>query len=257
MGFRASGFRRVRGQICKRIRRRLHELGLHDLAGYRRYLQGTPDEWETLDSLCHITISRFCRDRRVFDWLRRRGLPELAAQSVMDGRNRLTCWCAGCAGGEEPYTLRIIWNLCLASRFKGMRFEIVASDVDPVMLARARNAVYSVGSLRELPADLKDRAFVPEDQKFRLRDSFRSGTRFLQQDIRCEMPDGPFDLLLCRNLVFTYFAEPVQRKLLSRMSGRVRGGGFLIVGRDEKISGDPAVFQAVGEAPGTYRRLWR
>jgi chemotaxis protein methyltransferase CheR len=120
MGFRVAGFRRVRGQVCKRIRRRLHELALGDLADYRRHLQFKPDEWETLDGLCHITISRFCRDRQVFDWLRRTGLPELAAQAVAEGRNHLSCWSAGCAGGEEPYTLRLIWDLCLAGRFHGI-----------------------------------------------------------------------------------------------------------------------------------------
>jgi chemotaxis protein methyltransferase CheR len=125
------------------------------------------------------------------------------------------------------------------------------------MLDRARKAVYPGGSLSELPADLKGRAFVRDGQKYRLRDSFRSGIRFLRQDIRCEMPAGPFDLLLCRNLVFTYFAEPVQRKLLSRISERVRGGGLLIVGRNEKIPSDSAVFRAVDGAPGTYRRQCR
>jgi chemotaxis protein methyltransferase CheR len=233
----------VRGQVCKRIARRLREAGVSDLDAYRRRLEADPEEWHRLDSFCRITISRFCRDRPVFDWLARVGFPGLADAALAMGRNKLICWSAGCGGGEEPYTLRILWDLCLAGRFPGLELDIVATDADPVMLDRARRATYSAGCLREVPHPWIGRAFADGVGEFRLRQDFRHDIQFIRQDIRQEMPVGPFDLVLCRNLAFTYFDKAVQRNLLSRISRRMVNGGILIIGRNETLPGGVSGFE--------------
>lgn len=235
LGLRPAGFRRVRTQVCKRIGRRLHELGLVDTAAYRQFVECSPKEWAVLDSFCRITISRFYRDRQIFEWLRDSGLPDLAVRALSERRNQLRCWSAGCGGGEEPYSLRIMWDLCVARRFPLLTFEIVATDADPAMLARARRATYSAGSLREMPEEWIEKAFSRMPAGYELCESARQGVRFLRQDIRREMPDGPFDLILCRNLAFTYFDEAGQRDLLAKIAARLRIGGFLIVGIGETI----------------------
>lgn len=255
MGFRPAGFRRVRGQVCKRIARRLHALELPDLDAYRRLLETDPTEWRRLDSLCRITISRFCRDRPVFDWLERTGLPGLADEAQAGDRNLLRCWSVGCGSGEEPYSLRIMWDLALARRFPALEFEIVATDADPALLARARTGIYQRGSLRELPDRWITGAFDVADGNYRLRRRFRQGVRFARQDIRRRMPAGPFDLILCRNLAFTYFDDPAQRRILARLAHRLRTGGLLAVGRKESIPEAGHAFRAEAEAPGLYR-LW-
>ena len=104
---RWAGFRKVRSQVCKRIRRRLTSLGLEDLDAYQRYLETHAGEWPHLDAMCRITISRFYRDREVWESLRRRALPALAAAAGERGDGVLRAWSAGCASGEEPYTLNI------------------------------------------------------------------------------------------------------------------------------------------------------
>ncbi len=83
MGFRWPGFRKVRGQVCKRVGRRLKELGLADLEAYREYLEVHPDEWAILDGFCRITISRFFRDRDVYETLGSDVLPELARRELV------------------------------------------------------------------------------------------------------------------------------------------------------------------------------
>jgi chemotaxis protein methyltransferase CheR len=254
MGFRPAGFHRVRGQVCKRIGRRLRALEVPDLAAYRRLLDDDPGEWAALDSLCRITISRFCRDRPVFEWLEKIGLPDLVGGVLAQGRTALRCWSAGCGGGEEPYTLRILWEECLASRFPALRLDVVATDAAPAMLARARRAAYQAGTLRELPESWVADAFTLSDGEYRLRERFRTGIRFLRQDIRRRMPSGSFDLVLCRNLAFTYFDEAGQRSVLGRIARRMIDGGILIVGRKENIPGDAAAFLPQPGAPGAYRR---
>jgi chemotaxis protein methyltransferase CheR len=253
MGFRRAGFQRVRGQVCKRVGRRLRALGLLDSDAYRRLLDADPDEWVKLDSFCRITISRFCRDRQVFEWLEQTALPDRVGKALAQGRTVLCCWSAGCGGGEEPYTLRILWDLCLAGRFPGLGFDIVATDAAPAMLARARRAEYQAGTLREMPESLVADAFIRVQGQYRLRQEHRAGIRFLRQDIRQRMPRGPFDLILCRNLVFTYFDEAGQRRVLKRIARRMTAGGILLVGRNERLPADASDFGEDHAAPGAYR----
>ena len=253
LGFRHAGFRRVRGQVCKRIARRLHALDLPDPRAYRQLLDADPGEWAKLDSFCRITISRFCRDRRVFEWLEQIALPDLASRALARDRAVLRCWSAGCGGGEEPYTLRILWDLCLASRFAALHFDIVATDAAPAMLARARRAAYQAGTLRELPKSLVADAFIRVQGEYRLRQEFRTGIRFFRQDIRQRMPRGPFDLVLCRNLAFTYFDEAGQRRVLRRIARRMIAGGILLIGRNERLPTDASGFREDHATPGAYR----
>nr|MDA8165433.1 chemotaxis protein CheR [Desulfobacteraceae bacterium] len=99
LDLRWPGFRKVRGQVCKRLARRLIELDLPDLAGYRQLLATRPAEWEILDSLCRISISRFHRDRRCFEELAGEVLPEIVRQAQATG-GPVRIWSAGCASGE-------------------------------------------------------------------------------------------------------------------------------------------------------------
>lgn len=105
---RWPGFRRVRSQACKRVSERISCLGLSGAAAYRNYLEEHADEWEVLDDCCRITISRFYRDEAVFRALEQSVLPHLAQAVRSRGGQTLACWCAGCASGEEPFSLAIL-----------------------------------------------------------------------------------------------------------------------------------------------------
>src|SRR5262245_42618359 len=95
MGLRWQGFRRVHGQVCKRIGRRLRALGITDLGDYRRTLEKTPEEWAALEGLCRVSISRFCRDRALWSLLGDPVLPALAAEASRGGERALRAWSAG------------------------------------------------------------------------------------------------------------------------------------------------------------------
>ena len=234
LGLEWRGFRRVRKQVCKRIARRMEALELMTVANYRERLLSVPAEWDELAAACRVTISRFYRDRVLFDALRFRFLPELARCAVEDGRG-LRCWSAGCCSGEEPYTLALILRLEVARQAPGLTFAIVATDADPVVLERARRACYPSSALTELPKDWTSTAFRREQGEWRLRAEYREGVCLVEQDLRAALPAGPFDLILCRNLVYTYFAESWRRTLTQAFAERLRRGGLLVLGKNEGL----------------------
>ena len=130
---RWPGFRKVRGQVCKRLSRRLVELQLPDLKSYREYLQDTPLEWPILDSLCRITISRFYRDHEIYHALYSRVFPELIAVDRQHNDKILSCWCIGAASGEEPYSLSLLWDFAGLQKH-GTKLRILATEVDQDMI---------------------------------------------------------------------------------------------------------------------------
>ena len=235
LGLRWAGFRKVRGTVCKRVSRRVRRLGLAKVAAYRAYLETHESEWRRLDAMCRIPISRFWRDRDVFDSLAREVFPALAAAALERGDALVRVWSVGCASGEEPYSLRLAWSLHAEAAFPSVGVRIVATDVDETMLARAEAGLYRRGSFRDMPPELVDRAFRQSDDLYEIRPEFRRDIAFLLQDIQSEMPEGPFDLILCRNLVFTYFDKPTQLDLLPKICARLRAGAGFVIGSDETL----------------------
>jgi chemotaxis protein methyltransferase CheR len=250
LGLRWPGFRKVHGTVCKRLRRRLRELELEHLDAYAAYLAARPEEWARLDALCRIPISRFYRDREVFQTLGAHVLPELARRVADEGEQEVYAWSAGCASGEEPYSLRIVWEETVQRQFQDVHLVITATDADPTMLDRADRACYSAGSLKDLPQEWCERVFTPQDDSLCLRPAYKEGTRFLLQDIRVTMPGGRFHLVLCRNLVFTYFDVEQQRKLLPELAAHLHPKAYLVLGSHEELPPGSTGFRpAFGSLP--------
>lgn len=253
LGRRWAGYRKVQHLVCKRLGRRLRILGLADLDAYRAWLESRPGEWPALDALLGVPISRFYRDRGVFESIGRDVLPALARAAREALCPTLDCWSAGCASGEEPYTLAILWRLRVQAAFPGLAVRIVATDSDAALLERARGGCYLGSSLKELPADLRAAAFEARGELWCVRPEYRD-VEFLRQDLRAEMPEGPFDLVLCRNVVATYYAPAIQREVLMRIAGRLRPGGALVLGIHEALPEGLAGFVPWPGARAVYRR---
>jgi chemotaxis protein methyltransferase CheR len=229
---RWCGFRKVRGQVCKRIQRRLNELGLESPAAYRSYLDAHPDEWQRLDSFCRITISRFYRDRAFFEQLEETVLPGVFRLALERGDSELRCWSVGCASGEEPYSINMIWK---SDETKDLPMRITATDVDKTVLERARCACYPKSSLRDLPERWVRDAFDSSGDDYRLKEEFRRDVTLVKQDIRHELPAGDYHLILCRNLALTYFSEELQKQVVAAILTRLVPKGFLAVGTRELL----------------------
>ena len=253
--YRWKGFRRVRRQICKRLRHRLLELELSNLNAYRSYLKEVNDEWKVLDSLCSITISRFYRNRSVFYTIQSEILPLLAETNRKRNEKEIRCWSAGCCSGEEPYTLSILWNLAVPKDLKdACSLRIVATDRESILLKRAECGIYSRSSLKDLPEEWIDRAFDRIESEYRFRETLKHNVVFLQQDIREQCPPDNFDLILCRNIVFTYFSEELQSVILKKIIEKLKSGGFLIVGAHESLPCQMDSMIPYGQSRSIYRK---
>ena len=250
---RWPGFRKVRRQVCKRLTRRIRDLGLGNFAAYRARIEADPTEWRMVDECCHITISRFFRERVVFEVLRASVLPDIAARAIREGRSA-QAWSAGCASGEEAYTIKILWDIEVARAHATAPLSIIASDVDAAILARARQGCFKPTSLHELPPLLAKQAFERMGSQYCVKSKHRQGIDFINQDLRSEMPGQLLDLILCRYVAFTYFAVPLQRKTLMRMLEWLRPSGYFVIGADEQLPDIVPGLRPLTNAPQIFQK---
>ncbi len=176
LGYRWPGFRKPRRQILRRIKNRMGALGLPGFAYYANYLEQNPSEWQTLDALCDVTISRFFRDRKLWDFLReevfRKWVDDKAGAADENSRMRMEhrIWSAGSCNGEEAYSAAITLaelGLINISDNTAARIQfhkpILASDRNDMVLQRARAGIYEAGALKELKPEERERWFVKVD----------------------------------------------------------------------------------------------
>jgi len=248
------GYRKVRRQVYKRIQQRLQSLGLVSLADYQTYLETHPEEWPVLDSSCWIPISRFYRDKGVFLFLEQDVMPHLARQISANGGGVLRCWSLGCASGEEPYSLSLLWTLKLQTQYPAVRLVILGTDIDQRAIARAQRGCYPLSSLRDLQDTWRAQGFDQTSEGFWIKPEFRDPLIFLEQDIRQATPEETFHLILCRYLPFTYFDAPLQSNTLRRIVERMHRGGALVVGSRETLPNGEFGLIPWSAKNGVYRR---
>lgn len=223
-----------RRNVRRRITKRMESLGVHDFRTYLRLLRVTPGEREAIRALLTVTVSRFFRNREVFDSVAREVLSPLAAKGMP-----VAVWSAGCASGEEAFTLRILWEE-LPGRKPDL--TILATDIDEECLRRAGKGLYPESSLREVPGKISRRYFREEGRRYRLREDVVRSVVFRKHDLLREAPPGKFDLVLCRNAAFTYFAVPHRVAIATAIAASVPPGGFLVLGRTERLPPEVSVW---------------
>lgn len=248
-----SGFRKVRRQVCKRVHRRIHELQLSGFQAYRKFLETSQEEWELLDSYCRITISRFYRDHVLYDYLGTQVLPQYIHAHPQ--RDQYTCLSLGCASGEEPYTMAILWKQAISDQFPGKSLRIIAMDLDPVLLERAEKAAYSAASLRELPAEWRESAFTREEEMFVLKPGYKGMVEFVQADIRKHRFTGSYQIVCCRNLVATYYSPALQVLLFRKIRKAMTEGAILLLGTHEALPDGVHGFRRDSRTRQIYRAV--
>lgn len=230
-----AGFRKVRKGIKKRLHRHMRRLGCENMGEYLALLELQPEQRAVCEGCLAVTISRFFRDRRLWEAMQERLLPELIRR-FGDG---LRIWSAGCAGGEEPYSLAMIWHLLAASHEKLPPLTILASDNQPQCLERARQGRYNIGSVKEIPPDMRSRFFTISrgGRRFEIRPELRQEVRWRQHDLLHGPAGSSFHLIFLRNNLLTYYQGAVLQGAFERIVQSLVQGGLLIVGSHERLPG--------------------
>ena len=243
IGLSPSAYRRR--NIKRRIVQRMESAGIHEFHRYLDLVRRDPEELEVLRSILVVTISRFFRNAKVFHFLSREILPRLAEKS------QPVAWSAGCASGEEPYSVRIAWKEMPADK-PGL--ALFATDADPVSLERAEAGSYPESSLWELPAALRRKYFRQEGNSYRICEAVRRSVQFRKLDLMRDPSPGRYDLILCRNAAFTYFRPEKRLAVAGMFAAALREGGYLVIGRTESLPRETAdLFEPVFPAGRIYR----
>jgi len=232
-----------RPQMERRIRSFADRRGIDSLSGYLQTLAADRDALEQFLDRMTINVSQLWRNPEQWDRLGGTILPELARAGT------IRAWSAGSSYGAEAYTLAAVCRRVAP----GCKVEILGTDIDARMVARARDARFSKADARGVPAAELKRYFVADGDDYRPVEELRRMMRFEQGDLlRDRTVQGIYDLVMCRNTAI-YFSEPVRDALHQRLANALRPGGVLVVGATERVT-DPRGCGLVAIHPFTYRR---
>ncbi|HUL23270.1 MAG TPA: protein-glutamate O-methyltransferase CheR [Thermodesulfobacteriota bacterium] len=221
-----------RGGIKRKVEHRIADLRLPTLEDYLLKVKKDPEETSRLSQILTVTITRFFRDRKVFDILESSLIPTVAKNK---GEGDLKIWSIGCANGEEPYSLSMLWKEKFEKDFPGIRLTLVATDINENLLVRAREGRYKESTLKEIPEGIVQRFFKMNDGFYVLDPSVRESVEFKKHDLIHEDPFPGMDIIFCRNLAFTYFSKECQVDVLKKIASSLRKNGYLVIGEDESL----------------------
>ena len=239
--------------VYSRLAKRLRALGLESFRDYCSFVAGSEGTDERMNMLAALTtnVTRYFREPHHFDHLKTKVLPDLVSRAKARGRVRI--WSAGCSTGQEPYSIALT-ILNVLPEAANLDVRVLATDIDPNVVATGRAAVYSDEAVQPVPAPLRDRWMV------RVRDGAREAwgageemrrlVSFRELNLMGHWPmKGKFDVIFCRNVVI-YFDEATQARIWSRFAPLLNPGGRLYVGHSERVT-DTAKFENDGLT--TYR----
>jgi len=235
-----TGYRR--SFLMRRVKHRAACLGCSDLRQYLAVLCASAGEGDRLIDTFLITVSTFFRNPAMFDTLAQTVVPELMERKRFDGNTELRAWCAGCATGEESYSLTMLLNEIQEEEQDKWKIHVFASDIDKAALEKAMHGLYGRDKLANVTLGMLDRYFTAARGCYQVNPAIREMVRFSWHDLTAleslAPPDsiyGAFDLVLCRN-VLIYFSKELQEAVFEKLFRVLAKGGYLILGESETIS---------------------
>ena len=228
-----AGYRKVRKGVKKRVCRHMQRLNCRDVTAYLGILDRQPTSRQECELLMTVSISRFFRDRRLWEMLESRWLPEIIAGNPL----KLKVWSAGCSCGQEPYSFKIVWEH-LKKRFESLpSLEITATDRHPGYLEHALKGIYSFSNLKEVAVE--DRIAFFECRKgakqFTVRHELKRDITWKMHHLLTDPPDQDFNIIFMRNNVLTYCRQEVQENALTGIINCLPPGGLFIIGCRERL----------------------
>ena len=239
--------------LHRRIQRRMEIEHVGPLAAYVDRLEATPEEVDRLADDLLIGVTQFFRDAEAFDTLDRIVLPALVERRMERPAGALRVWVAGCASGEEAYSIAILVHEHVSRLPASLPVQIFASDVDEQALDVARRGSYPKSIAENVTPERLARFFTETDAGYRICKEVRAMCVFSAHDILYDPPFSRLDLVSCRN-VFIYFDTDAQERLLPVLHYALRQGGVLFLGPSETIGGHPELFRPIDKKYRLFER---
>jgi two-component system, chemotaxis family, CheB/CheR fusion protein len=247
-GFDFTGYKRA--SLRRRVERRLDVVGLDGFDAYLDHLQVHADEFAALFDTVLINVTGFFRDADAWDYLRETVVPEILERN----RGPIRIWTAGCATGEEPFSLAMTFAQVMGLADFRERVKIYATDVDEDALARARAAVYDERRVQDVPPAYLERYFDRTGAGYVVVKELRRAVIFGRNDLVQDAPISRVDLLTCRNTLM-YFNAETQARMVRRMHFALVPDGVLFLGKAEMLLAHAELFTPVELKRRFFRRV--
>jgi two-component system CheB/CheR fusion protein len=241
-GFDFRDYKKV--SLRRRVQKRLDDLKISTYPEYERYLDAHQDEYTKLFETMLINVTEFFRDPDAWEIVREKVLPEIIARKKKGDTIRV--WSAGCASGEEPYSVGILLAEALGGALRDYDVKIYATDIDEIALTEARRGVYRPEKLKNVSPEQLKKYFSKQDNTYKIDRSIRQTVAFGRQDLTTDAPISHLDLLICRN-VLIYFNVTLQNKLLYRFNFALNDGGYAFFGKSESTLMGSRLFSVVSQ----------
>lgn len=219
--------------LLRRLKARFMATGVSGFVEYLRIIKKDPEEWNNFLDNLSINVSEFFRDPEVFLYFKDFCLPELIKNKDENGKRSISCWSCGCADGEEPYSLAIVFKESLKERMKEFYVKIWATDIDEDALRKAQKAEYPSSALNQLNEKILKNYFFPVSYNiYRVKDEITSLVIFKKQNVFVDEPLKFMDVIFLRN-VRIYFNQTQAEKVLMDMADSLKMDGYLVLGKAE------------------------
>jgi two-component system, chemotaxis family, CheB/CheR fusion protein len=237
--------------LLRRISRRMASLQIQLLGEYAEYIKAHTEEATALVNTLLINVTEFFRDPEAFYYLKTEILPVLIERA--SAKNRvLRFWCAGCATGEEPYSVAMLLVDLLGEEIIHWSIKIFATDLDEAAITFARHGLYTEPLLKNVPVEYRERFFHWTDGNYRIARAIRQLVTFGQQDLSHSGPFPRIDLVLCRN-VLIYFNTQLQATVLNNFAFALFPDGYLFVGKAETVRPSQSNYELLNKSWKIYR----
>ena len=252
-GFQCSSYKDK--CLRRRIAVRMRAKGASGCAEYSGMLDSDPREYERLMHALTINVTKFFRNAETYSAIEQRVIPALLERSEPEIR----IWSAGCASGEEPYSITMLLHRHVESEKSAARLDsvsVVGTDIDLECLDRAERASYTESALGDTPTDLRDRYFTRESELYTVVPEIRRRLRFQHSDLlHFKSPVDEPHLIVCRNVII-YFEREAQDALFAFFHRTLAQGGFLVLGKVETLLGEArGLFSAVNARERVFRKV--
>jgi two-component system CheB/CheR fusion protein len=247
--FDFTGYKR--STLMRRVQKRMQALEMETFDTYRDYLEVHPEEYEALFNTILINVTSFFRDAEAWRTLADEFIPALLARKGPEAPIRV--WSAGCASGQETYTLVMLLAEALGPEAFRERVKVYSTDWDDEALALARHATYTDEQTSELPAGFRDRYFEQSGGLWTFRPDLRRQVIFGRHDLVQDAPISHLDLLTCRN-VLMYFNTEVQQRILARFHFALGPDGVLFLGKAEMMRSASNLFAPANLQARVFRK---